>query len=161
MSWTLVLVCEGGADAADLRALTTRVIEEEHDWVRGITESVVTWWHPDGSAGYVSWTEILKLAAPLTVPPVHGESGSPVQRQVLRLARAIQRQRRKEHCCVVFVHDGDRNASAWAEGIAAGISAWKRHEKDRLAFGIAQPEHEAWVLAGYSPEGETETTMPS
>lgn len=162
-----LLVCEGSADEGDLRAMTEHALRFAHDWVaqfETVEAAGLQWVRPNGGEPYLRWADIKKTCEDLRVPPVlrlgmplHAASTRRVLNALSKMGEDISR--------VIFVHDSDGNADV-RESIESTRDAWlqERDEKDdRQTFdvgvGVANPEHEAWLIAMFKPRDEGESSQ--
>lgn len=169
----LLLVCEGEGDPEDLVALTLRVLHEAFPWMRGLEslqEPTPVWWAFEPGRGFLKWSDIDKLCEQRRVPPVHGPGMHLGRRAATRLTRLLSRPGERPSDMplrVLWVHDDDHVPGWWASLDAARTDwlSWldQQHRANAsvrvdvdIAVGVATPEHEAWVLAGFVPQDDTE-----
>lgn len=171
----LLLVCEGDGDDDDLKALTLKVLHEAHPWMVGLEtldEPTPAWFEYEPGRRFLKWSDINAVCDRRGVPDVHGLGLDLGRRAATRLTRLLSKREvlpEEVSLRVALVHDAD-GKPAWRERLEAARDEWRSwlEEQERLkrrahtdidiAIGVAQPEHEAWVLAAFEPRdaGERE-----
>lgn len=161
-----LLICEGEGDDQDLKALTVRVLQEEHPWLIGLDtldEPLPSWLQYEPGRGFLRWSDIDKACDLRKVPRVQrlGRGlGYRAALRALRLLSALPSLDLQDGVRVVVVHDSDR-VDGWQESLEQARAEWldatRADGRDAaVALGVAHPEHEAWVLAAFEPQDERE-----
>jgi hypothetical protein len=166
----LLLLCEGTADEVDLKALTVRVLHEAHLWMIGLDEledPLPAWLEYEPGRAFLRWSDIDRACERYKVPPVQrlgrGLGYRAAYRALLLLSALPSLNLPSEGVRVVMVHDSDR-VKGWRESLEQARADWlEAIRADRadganvaVALGVAHPEHEAWVLAAFEPQGPEE-----
>lgn len=163
----LLLLCEGPADEADLKALTMRVLHKAHPWLRGLDEleePLPAWLEYEPGRTFLRWSDIDKACDRYKVPPVQRLGQKLGYRAALRalllLSALPSLNLRADGVRVVMVHDSDR-VEGWPESLDLARFEWLTAMSAEgvdatLACGVAHPEHEAWALAAFEPQSAEE-----
>lgn len=157
---SFLVVCEGTSDPRVISILADRIACAQHDWLDGIIEMMRRYVGATPQEAFVQWCKLSEICKARRIPPVHGQGYSLGRRaalMALRLASTLEVQ----PSVVLLVHDADGDHKGWRESLKAARSDF--HMKDHgpafaVVIGVAQPEREAWVLAGFharTPEEES------
>jgi hypothetical protein len=158
-----LLICEGSGDDEDLKILTVRVLREAHLCLRD-DDSLPAWLEYKPGRSFLRWSSVKGLCEKYKVPRVQrlgGGLGYRQARMALQLLSALPSLNlRNEGVRVVMVHDSDRG-EGWPDSFERARNDWlpavRADGADAdLAFGVAHPEHEAWVLAAFEPRSKKE-----
>jgi hypothetical protein len=161
-----LLICEGEGDDEDLKALTVRVLQEEHLWLVGLDrleEPLPSWLEYEPGRGFLRWSDIDKACDARKVPRVQrlGRGlGYRAALRAFRLLSALPALELRDGLRVVMVHDSDR-VDGWQESLELARTDWLGAMRGDgvdadVALGIAHPEHEAWVLVAFEPRDTQE-----
>lgn len=171
-----LLFCEGSSDARRGQALIDALITlHGTDWVQEFIKSdpnSVREWHSDSPAASPGWIDLhqhRKILGELAIRPTNGKfNGKPAQADALmlsnvfRITRALAKravaQASEPITAVVVLRDLDADPVARREGAAQAMGASELPEGIESVVGLASPELEAWILAGFEPVTEDETT---
>ena len=157
----LAIVCEAPADRRLARDLADRVITESIDWADGILDSLRTWYDTvafQDQFWQLEWTAIKSLAKAMNLK-IHGHfDGQPGAPDAATARRAILvLQKLLEPNAVLLIRDMDNHANR-----RQGLEQAKNHfsgQELKIVIGLANPEREAWVLAGFVPKDDEEREL--
>jgi hypothetical protein len=161
MPTVIVAVCEADADSRIASQLTDRLLCEEVEWIeREHLDAFRSFKGPDSVRAYLKWTSIRDLSRELGIR-AHGHfEGSPAEHdgQAARRALLIVERLRPEAKAVYLIRDDDRDHAR-----RTGLQQARRESKSNMSIviGLAHPLREAWVLAGFTPQGEAEQHLLS
>jgi hypothetical protein len=150
---SFLVVCEGSSDPETIMVLADRVACAEHDWLDEIIDSMRSWTGMTPGEPCVYWSDIYKICEARGVPRVHGLGyalGRRAALMALRLAWSLD----MSPTAVLLVHDSDGDHDGWRESLEAARRDFLANEHSRsfvVVIGVAHPEREAWVLAGFEP----------
>lgn len=145
---TFLLVCEGSSDPETITTLADRVACAEHDWLDGIIDSIRGWTGATPAEPCVYWSDIYKICEARGIPRAHGLHyglGRRAAIMALRLARTLD----VSPAAVLLVHDSDGDHDGWFKSLEAARA--DQSPDFAVVIGVAHPEREAWVLAGFEP----------
>jgi hypothetical protein len=149
--------------------LVDRMLRDEGPaWVADLIDAhpeAVRTWTNDGHGR--AFFDIHRLGAYLTARRVRvpqggfdGKPGAPgalMARTAFQIARAMARHDDPEvPDAVVLVWDMDQQGEARRKGLAQARAEAEPWKLFRIVLGCPDMEREAWVLAGFEPENETE-----
>lgn len=157
------IVCEAPADRRIAQDLADRVIEASIEWADGIVDSLRTWHDSvvfNSQYWQLEWTAINGLAKAMNLK-MHGHfNGDPGAPDAATARRAvIVLQRLLEPNAIFLVRDMDNHTER-----LLGLEQARNHfssQEVKIVIGLANPEREAWVLAGFVPQDETERELLS
>lgn len=150
---SFLLVCEGTSDPETITVLADRVACAEHDWLDGTIESIRQYVGAAPGERFVRWSDIDPICDREGVPRVHGLGyalGRRAATRALRLALKLA----VRPAAVLLVHDSDGDHDGWRSSLEAARTDFESGERPpsfAVVLGIAHPEREAWVLAGFEP----------
>lgn len=154
-TYRLGLVVEGPADDRTVRALVDRCLHEGIEWLEPeMLDDIRGWRGIEAEQPYTKWTHAAALAREHRIQALgrfDGEPGKPYSSRAYKTLRLFAKLGMPD--AVVMVVDADDQPQR-REGLeqARGRSPEHAH----VAIGIAEPNREAWVLAGFVPDGEEE-----
>jgi hypothetical protein len=161
MPMRLVLIVEDRANADTAKILADRVfIEGDADWIDADTlPSLRQWTGIEPNAAYTTWNGASKLAAKHRIR-VHGRGlefdGAAARRTVLLVHQNQIHDDEIE--AIVLVRDIDNQPNR-----RSSMEAARAELADKIAFQVAiaapDPESEAWILHGFEPQNDKETTL--
>jgi hypothetical protein len=160
-SMKFAMVCEAPADRMIAQHLADRVMLENIPWADGNLDSIRAWCNEvaaDGQTRTLEWTAIRHLGNVLGITirgHFSGEPGLPDARVARRAVLVLQRLLSPD--AVFLVRDTDKDTDR-----QAGLEQARQHFGDtqtKIVIGLAKPEREAWVLAGYVPENDEEKDL--
>ncbi|WIG94606.1 hypothetical protein [Myxococcus sp. SDU36] len=153
------VVCEARADQRTACTIANRVIAEDVDWVQPEVRDTLYRWCGVGATpgdGFVRWQKVREELTRRGIKPPFGHFGGAagrpdalITRQVLLLFASLERP----PDAVVLVRDSDGDPSR-RDGLeqARTSRAWPFE----VVIALAEPKREAWVLAGFEPQGSDE-----
>lgn len=155
------MVCEAPADREIAQVLADRVVLAMVDWADGNLHALREWCDSvtaDAQNWILEWTTIKHLAKALNIR-IHGhfdgEPGAPdaatARRAVFVLQKTIDPK------AVFLIRDAD-NHSARRKGLEQAREHFA-NQPVRIVIGLAHPEREAWVLAGYVANDKREQEL--
>jgi hypothetical protein len=155
------IVCEAPADRRIAQDLVDRVIVTSVDWADEILDSLRTWCNTvvfNDQYWQLEWTAIKGLAKAMNLR-IHGHfDGEPGAPDAATARRAlIVLQRLLEPNAIFLVRDMDNHTDRFL-----GLEQARNHfssQEVKIVIGLAIPEREAWVLAGFVPKDETEQEL--
>lgn len=154
-TYSIGLVVEASADGVTTTTLIDRCLVERIDWLEAEhLEHLRSWRGIEASTELTAWKQVTTLARTHRVVPMGFFDGNPGEHDA-RLARRVLLLFAKLGMpdLVVLVHDADERPDR-REGFEQARSGMPMRE--RIVIGIANPEREAWVLAGFVPCDERE-----
>lgn len=149
-----MVVCEAAADRELVAVFADRIAVAEHLWLDGIIESVRKFAGATPSETFVRWAQISRMCEERRVPRAHGLGYALGRRSALmalRLALTLETR----PTAVVLLHDSDEDYEGWRESLEAARRDFCANAPRRpfpVVIGVAHPEREAWVLAGFEPK---------
>lgn len=151
---SFVVVCEAPSDRETIAMLADRVSCTEHPWLDGIIDSMREWVGAAPGQAFVRWGKTLyRMCEERGVPRVHGLRYSLGRRSALMALRLVLTLDRSP-TAVILVHDSDGDYDEWHQSLEAARRDFCADEHSPgfdVVIGIAHPEREAWVLAGFEP----------
>lgn len=155
------MVCEAPADRQIAQDLSDRVVAASIDWAEGILDSLRHWHDSvavNGRTWQLEWTAIKSLAAELNIR-IHGHfQGEPGAPDAATARRAvIVLQKLLDPVVVFLIRDAD-NHSERRRGLEQARADF-RSQTIKIVIGLAIPEREAWVLAGFDPKDDSERDL--
>lgn len=154
MSRKIAVVYEAPADSALACCLADRVLVSEIDWLEVELLDSQREWVLSLCGKNLLWRNIPELADELNIR-LYGHFGSePAEPDAKAARRAIAVIKRLEPAvaAIALVRDSDKQLRR-QEGLAQAATA---ELKIPVVVGLAIPEREAWVLAGFDPADEAE-----
>jgi hypothetical protein len=161
MPMRLVLIVEARADADTASILADRVfIEGDAEWIDAETlPSLREWTGIEPRTPYTQWMGLGPLATQHHVR-THGRGlgpdGAAARKALLVVIQAHEQD--DDIRAVVLVRDMDNQPER-----RTSIERARAELTDKLAFHVAiaapDPKREAWILHGYEPQNERETTL--
>jgi hypothetical protein len=158
MSLTFAVVYEAEADFRIATELADRVLVDVIDW---LDESQVgyfrTWFETSTSGACLSWTDIKTLAREANIR-VHGHfDGQPGEPDAAAARRAILYLLREfpDLDAVVLIRDQD-DQPARRQGLEQARTLFANQPP--IVIGLAIVERECWVLSGFEPLDDEEST---
>lgn len=169
----LLLVCEGEGDDDDVITLTLRVLHEALPWMIGLeslAQPTPAWFEYEPGRRFLKWSDVGKVCDQHRVPRVNElglRLGCRAAKRLTRLLSEPKVHPPDEPIRVLLVHDDD-GVAGWRESFEVARKEWltwldeearlnRRPRTDAdIAIGVAAPEHEAWVLAGFVARDEAE-----
>lgn len=154
-TYTIGLVVEAPADGTTTTTLIDRCLVERIDWLEAEhLEHLRAWRGIEPSTELTLWQHTTTLAKRHRVVPMGFFDGNPGEHDA-RLARRVLLLFAKLGMpdLVVLVHDADDRPDR-RDGFEQARRSTPMPE--RIVIGIANPEREAWVLAGFVPCDERE-----
>jgi hypothetical protein len=149
------LVVEAPADADAARILVDRVLRARRSWIDEETlEHLRSWRGIEPDSAVTHWKQVRALAKAHEVSGhglFSGEPGAPDARAARRALLLFTKLGMTD--AVVLLRDAD-DQSERRIGLEQAREG-SRH-RDVVAIGVAEPEREAWVLAGFQPRDEAE-----
>ncbi|HCS52254.1 hypothetical protein [Rubinisphaera sp.] len=154
---SIAIVCEAPADFLISSELADRVVLNEVEWLEiGLLDSQRTWIR-ESNGTELLWKHIKSLARPLGIK-IHGHfGGEPGQPDASIARRAILLLRRLfDPDAIMLIRDADNQAER-----LKGLNQARDHfgDEPKIVIGVADPEREAWVIAGFDPSDETEQKL--
>jgi hypothetical protein len=154
-TYTIGLVVEATADGITTTTLLDRCLVESIDWLDAEhLEHFRSWRGIDPGTELTLWKHVTTLAKAHRVVNMGFFDGNPGEHDA-RMARRVLLLFAKLGMpdLVVLVHDAD-DRPARRDGFEQARSSTPSPE--RIVIGIANPEREAWVIAGFEPRDEGE-----
>ena len=156
---TIVLVCDGPSDERSLRAIFDRLLVERVDCIAlDSIDAFRAYDSPDVGRSFLAWQRVREVATNLGVREVHGfikgEPAGPQARAARRALTALRDWKKADVVVMVCDHDAQPGRHTGLEQ-ASRHAAWGM----AIAIGVANPNREAWVLAGFQPKGESESSL--
>ncbi|UQA62269.1 hypothetical protein [Polyangium aurulentum] len=162
MNLRFLVVCEASADFTLCTCLVDRVLRENSDdWLREYLEHSIdharAWATIDEGRAFLDWHRIAEISDRLGVRPIRGhfdrQRGAPdaiAARKALAIVRHL-RDKGERIDAVLLLRDLDDQPQR-ANGIAQAITEALVFDPDLpVVVGLANPEREAWLLAGFEP----------
>lgn len=153
------LVVEAPADAQTVRILADRVLRARAEWIDGdsMLEHLRAFRgiEPDSLVTY--WKKIPTLAKALDVRShghFSGEPGAPDAQAARRVLLLFTKLGMPD--AVVLLRDADDQPE---RRIGLEQAREGSPHRDRIAIGVAEPEREAWLVAGFQPRDDAEHTV--
>ena len=165
-----VMFCEARGDFRTASGLVDRVLHERGAaWLRELLEAfpetVRAWIGPDDETPFFdthrTYREALQRGLRLRYGHFDGAPAAPGALALYTAAQVVRSLRSKAHrddpWALVYVWDADTQGTLRREGAAqARREATALLGDGALVVGIADPNREAWVLAGFVAEGADE-----
>lgn len=159
MSRPFVVVYEAPDDATLACCLADRILLDEVDWLEpGLLDSQRQWLLSvvaEGKTVELRWANIRTLARQLNVNlfgTFDGEAAEPDAKAARRAIIVIKRLI-PTTVAILLTRDSDKQLSR-RKGL---VQAQQAEKHVPVVIGLAVPEREAWVLAGFDPIDEAET----
>ena len=154
-AYRIGLVVEAPADGITTTTLVDRCLVERIEWLDAEQlEHLRAWRGIEPGTALTLWKHVTTLVKAHRVAPMGFFDGNPGEHDA-RLARRVLLLFAKLGMpdLVVLVHDADDRPER-REGFEQARNGTPMPE--RIVVGIANPEREAWVLAGFVPSDERE-----
>lgn len=163
LSHKFVVIAEAPADIKIACDLGDRLLTQAEDWIDDQTLQSAREWITAVSDEHgvepLLWKNVAKLARRKRIQKLghfDGKPGHPDARQA-RIALILARRIVSDLAGVILVRDSDQQLSRGAglqqaKDTSVGLS---------IAIGLAIPEREAWVLAGFEPQDDREKKVLS
>jgi len=150
-AYEIAVVCDARADQVTACRLADRVLVEEIPWLDGILDTQRQWRGVSRSESHLEWKHVHREADARNVQIFgffQGKSGEPYA-YVARRALLLLERAKPRPAAVVLICDRDNQARR-RKGLeqARAAEPWKFP----VVIGVASPEREAWVLAGFDPK---------
>lgn len=151
---SIAVVCEAPADFVISSELADRILLREIDWLEiGLLDSQRSWIR-ESNGTELLWKHIAYLAKPLRIK-IHGHFGgqpglpdaSIARRAILLLKRLSDPEG------IMLIRDAD-NQPVRRDGLNQARDHFGGEPK--IVIGVADPEREAWVIAGFDPLDDQE-----
>lgn len=168
----VLVFCEARADFETTTGLVKRVLQQEGpDWLRDLLEDPALMqyaldWVPDSEGR--TFFDVHKLDAHVSrlgvrVPHGHfsgqpGAAGALMARTVFHIARRLM-QEGTQFSAVLLVWDMDDQGLQRRKGLDQAREEARPMMPFVIALGRPDPMREAWVLAGFEPETDTERAL--
>ncbi len=160
MSVKWVVFGEAPADQRIAADLADRIVFESVDWIEsGTLQWQRTWIGAaalsDGNLSLL-WLNLPRIAKELRIRPqgfFDGQPGAEDARQA-RIAIAVARRICSDVSAVLLIRDSDKRAKWRKAGLQQASASTTGLP---VLIGLAVPEREAWVIAGFDPADRTET----
>jgi len=156
-SYEFGVICEAQADRDTACALADRVLLEEVSWLDSTTlDSCRRWRGMRSEEPYLRWASVRDEAKRFGLKIFGQFGGEPGQADAVMARRALLllagAERRPD--AVLLVRDGDAQRDRQGLEQARNYSHWPFE----IIIGLAEPKRECWVLMGFEPRNEDETT---
>jgi hypothetical protein len=156
MTCRIAVVCEAKADFLTGTELAQRVLQQEIYWLNPF-EPYVEWVSRTPEGEWLGWIPMNLLAKKYGIRS-HGHfDGSPGcdDAAIARRAILLIRELYEDVQAILFLRDQDKYPDR-----LAGIQQARDTLKHPLSIviGLAIPERESWVIAGFEPGNDAETT---
>lgn len=152
---TWVVICEAMADCQVACDLADRVLLEECDWIEhSFLQNYRLYVGLGDGEPFTPWRTVPELARKANIR-VHGSfDGERAKMEAKAVRQAILLAIRRSPSGVFLIRDTDGQVDK-LQGFHQG-----RHEmRLPVVVGLAHPNREAWVLAGFEPECQAEIDM--
>lgn len=157
MAQSFAVVCEGPADQRSGCDLADRVLCDRIDWVDAETLADYRQWRGlNGSAPFLSWANVKRLAAERNVKSHGFFDGQPAAHDAhaARKALLLLELADSPPHAVILLRDEDGDPSR-REGLQK--ARHRSNLRERVVIGLAVTMRECWVLAGFDPKNNEET----
>lgn len=154
---SIAVVCEARADVLISTELADRVLLWEVDWLESELLISQRTWIRESNGTELLWKHIKSLARPLGIK-IHGHfDGRPglpdasiARRAILLLKRLFDPE------AILLIRDADKQAER-----LDGLNQARDHfaGEPKIVIGVADPEREAWVIAGFEPYDDEERKL--
>lgn len=153
-TYSIGLVVEAQADARTTVTLVDRCLVEGIEWLETEhLEHIRSWRGIEPGTAFTAWKHVTMLAKRHRVVPMGFFDGDPGEHDARKARRALLLfARLGMPDVVVLVHDAD-DSPVRRVGFEQARSGTMR---DRIVIGIANPEREAWIIAGFVPGSDRE-----
>lgn len=164
----LLVFCEGGSDFRTVKGLIERALRSDGPvWLQEHLETYpldsLCEWVGDGSGSTFFDVHKIKKYKPkksILLPHGHfnGRKAGADYFSALTAFRIARAEADVEGpiAAVIFVHDADEQGDSRRDGLKQARSVAVLENNFRVVLGCPDMEREAWVLAGFEPEHETE-----
>lgn len=151
---SICLIVEARADAEAARCLVDRSIAEAVDWIdEALLGSYRAWTGIEPGTDFSAWTTVSNLAREHRIQVLghfDGKPGHPDSRSAAKALKLLAKFGFPD--AVVFVRDADDQPER-----RAGLNQARSQTPDLpVVVGVAIPEREAWLLAGFIPTNDDE-----
>ncbi len=150
------VVCEAAADQRTACDIADRVICQCVDWVGSDElDSFRLWQRTEAGELYLAWKHLPDLASTLGIKAhghFEGEPGAPDARAARRAIRVLLKVAPSIDA-ILLTRDTDGDSRR-----RTGLEQARKETPfgDKVVLAIAHPKREAWVLAGFEPQDDTE-----
>ena len=155
-AYVLVVVCEADGDRRTACGLADRVLCREVEWIEPESlSSYRSWRGLDEGSTHLKWSDASTLFRRSGLK-AHGHfDGLPGAPDALAARRALLLLHKVGFVpdAVFLIRDSDGDLDRLA-GLEQARADWK--EPVPIVLGLAHPKREAWVLAGFEPQDESE-----
>ena len=156
MSLAIAVVYEAPADFRTATDLADRVLTEAIEWLEPELLEHQRTWVGDHAGRVFTWTGIRQLARENGISAFGHFEGQPGEPDAAAARRAILTLRRlcPDLAGVMLVRDQDNQPEPWA-----GLEQARNQEVVlSVVIGLAIVERESWVISGFDPSNDPETS---
>ncbi len=158
-----VVICEAAADFRTATGLVERAVADGVDWIEaGQTEHFFRWQGEDHQYPFWLWPKIddrarqagIRVQGHFDDEP--GAADARIARRALNYLRSVRQDGQQiDGILLIRDDDGDRDRGVGLEQARKAVPDLS----DRIVIGLAHHKRECWVLGGFVPVDERETTL--
>ena len=159
MSLQFAVVHEARADFETATELADRVLVDSIDWLEDAHLEHVRAWIQKVGAATLTWKQIKRAALDAGIDAIGFFDGEPTAPDARAARRAVLylRYALPDLAAVLLIRDRDDQPER-----RTGLEQARQQEHPasslRIVIGLAIVERENWVISGFEPQGEAETT---
>jgi hypothetical protein len=157
VSLQFAVVHEAPADFQTATELADRVLVESLDWLEEDQVEYQRTWRREVGGEPLTWKRVKQLALDSGIDAIGFFDGEPAEPDARAARRAILylRHALPDLAAVLLIRDQDNQPER-----RAGLEQARREEEGRLpvVVGLAVVERESWVISGFDPRDDVETS---